>query len=415
MLNTLPFEIIQLIVHNLAPSDLPSFRLVCRKLSGASLNRFGHQSFSTIDTDLSPASLQRLRKISKTKYFAPCVECLHIYHPQGMLGQGSFLQRHQSGFLKPDVRYIESLQTCLVHDLFNCRSFSFILDEYGSSNDNEYLTPIDALGLFLSIVATTKLPMKALIIQGKRGRLDTRRSQMHLIQDSQLQAVCSHLEELSLNYGVTPFDYGWVLSLLTCATKLQTLSMSFHDRTTTFMGRLHLAHFPSKLQRLELVAMCATFEAITGILLHHQHTLRSLSLKHAIVVEGARWATVFNSLIGRFSGLRELSLLDLVEKPFGTNVAGVTFSQLASSVMLPSTEVRSRGEDYLKSDEFTIRSVKDPVKLSYWGPTQTVVGVNYCGPEVDLLLGILAETAGTKWTNLRNDNALGASRLGIPS
>jgi len=156
-LPTLPIEVVELIAHALEPNQLFSLRLVCKQLHQKTLHPFG-TCFTTIRTDLSRKSLQKLQAVSENAQLQQHVQILLVIKGEDdTLGRGFQWHRHSSGHTEAPLPGLEKLQDILVHNLPNCRSFH-IRSLGGSDDESNDLTPSDAIAIILSIVAIPAYP-----------------------------------------------------------------------------------------------------------------------------------------------------------------------------------------------------------------------------------------------------------------
>ena len=394
---TLVIEIIELIATFVELADLRSLRLVCRELNRKTLNSFGLANFATIQTDLSYKSLERIRSISNSEHFATHVQCLHVKDsPDGIIGQGFDWGRHFSGCLAENLNGTDLLRDLLSQRLLNCRSFLiYSYDEYEPRHDTDRLVPSDAVGLILSIVAEADLALQSFTIHSShngKGRLDTPRLQMPLSQTPRFVKAWSQIKELVLDYAITSDQWNWVLHLISSVLKLRKLSLGFYEGDTSFMQRLSSLHELNRLEELRLGSARVTVDAITSLLLKNCDTLHSLYLQYTALDDEGKWSTVLENMKGQFPQLQNIVLFWLKQ---GTNNGRTIFSKLLKYPVIPRSEVRGPN-DRLKYDSRRIESMKDPIRLRYWGIGQMVVGVEYHGKETDQALSALVDTVETK-------------------
>ncbi|MCJ1241677.1 hypothetical protein MMC14_009683, partial [Varicellaria rhodocarpa] len=117
-LSTLPTELVELVAGNLRHEDLLSLRLVCQSVSEKISRPFGQAWFSTLKTDLSYHSLQKLKRVAEHVRIRHCVRDLLISgHFASVLERefGTDLPwtRSSSGYLIPSSPAIETLRTTL--------------------------------------------------------------------------------------------------------------------------------------------------------------------------------------------------------------------------------------------------------------------------------------------------------------
>ena len=393
---TLAIELIELIATFIDLADLRSLRLVCGELNRKTLSSFGLANFATLQTDLSPRSLERIQSILNFEYLAVHVQSLSVkQNPDGIIGQGFDWPRHLSGCLAENSN-IDPLRDILSRRLLNCRSF-FIhsYDEYEPRHDTDRLVPSDVFGLILSIVAEADISIRSFTIQSSHhgnGRLDTTRLQMPLSQTTKFVGAWSQIKELVLDYAITSDQWDWVLHLISSASRLRKLSLGFYEGDTSFMQRLSSLHDLNRLEELRLGSARTTGDAIRSVLLQNRDTLHSLSLQHTTLDDEGKWSMMFKNMESQFPQLQNLVLFWLRE---GTNHSRVIFSKLLRYPVISGSEVRSP-QNRLKCDSRRIELMEDPIRLKYWGIGKMVVGIEYHGKEIDIVLSAIADTVETE-------------------
>ncbi len=394
---TLAVEIIELISAFSDPADLRSLRLVCRELNRKTLHYFGLANFATVQTDLSRDSLQRIQNISESEHLAVHVQCLHIKHADdGRLGRGLDWCPHQWNSLTNQFGGADVLRDVLVKNLLKYRSFHInSYDEYQPHRETDSLIPSDALGIVMSLVAEADLALRSFTVESTHngnGRLDTQRLQMPLSRTPRFTAAWSHIEELVLNFAMTSDQYDWILLLISSGPRLRNLSLVFHDASSSFIERLVSLHSLHRLEDLSLRSAHMTVENISTLLLNNRETLNSLSLRHTIIEDGGKWATVLETMEGQFPRLENLLLFWLKEQPANRRVV---FSNLTRHPVVPGSEDYRPGDNRLRYDSHLLESMEMPIRLIYWGGGRRVVGVEYRGTGIDHVLSALADTAET--------------------
>lgn len=226
-LPSLHIEVVELIAHALEPNELFSPRLVCKVLRQKTLHAFG-TCFTTIGTDLSRNSLQKLRVVSENAQLKQHVQTLLIRKGEDdTLGQGFQWHRHPADHTEAPLPGFEELQDILVHNLPNCRSFH-IRNPGGSGEESDDLTPSDVIAIVLSIVAHTSLPVDSFIVDFGSGYIDARRLQMWQYRQPLFRSGWSHVQELSLVQSLmTSETFDWAIGLIVHATSLRKLSLGF--------------------------------------------------------------------------------------------------------------------------------------------------------------------------------------------
>ena len=132
-LPTLSTEIVELLSTFLPLTDLRSFRFVCRAINDKTLRHFALTNFTTVKTDLSRSSLQRLQGISGVEQLASHVQRLRIgyrdyWEDDRKLGEGFNWSRDQWGILEDHLEGLGVLKTVLFDKLPKCRSIH--IDSY---------------------------------------------------------------------------------------------------------------------------------------------------------------------------------------------------------------------------------------------------------------------------------------------
>ncbi len=293
---TLALEVIELITSFVELADLRSLRLVCRKLCRKTINTFGRANFTTLQTDLSRQSLERIQNVSKSG-FAVHGKFLSIKESlEGILGQGLDWPRHSSGCLAENLN-INLLRDALSQRLLNCRSFLIdSYDEYKPRHDTDRLVSSDAVGLILSIIAEADLAVHSFTVQSihfGQGRLDTPRLQMPITQTPNFGKAWSQIEELVLDYAITSDQYSSMLHLISLAPRVRKLSLGFFEADASFVQRLSSSHQLNRLEELRLQGAMVTVDTVTSLLLQNRDTLHSLSLQFTALHDEDKWSTVF--------------------------------------------------------------------------------------------------------------------------
>ncbi len=81
----------------------------------------------------------------------------------------------------------------------------------------------------------------------------------------------------------------------------------------------------------------------------------------------------------------------------GTNDVRTIFSKLMKYPVVPGSRVPAANRR-LKYGSRRIESVKEPIRLRYWGAKVEVVGAEYHGKGMDQVLSALADTVETEIT-----------------
>ena len=397
ILPTLSTEIVELLSTFLTLADLRSFRFVCRAINRKTLHHFAITNFATVQTDLSRSSLQRLRGISEVEQLASHVQCLRIIYREddGKLGEGYNWSRDRWGNLDDQLEGLGLLRTVLFDKLLKCRSIRIdSYDEYEPRQETDFLIPSHAVGLILSFVAAG-LALRSFTIGSSHegsGRLDTNGVQISLSYTPLFIAAWSQIEELRLDYAMTSDQYDWILHLLSSAPRLRSLSLGFHDTSSSFMEQLGSLHSLNQLEALSIRAAHMTVGSISTLLLQNRETLRSLSFQHTSIEDGGKWAVVLDIIKGQMPELKSLSFFWLKQQPSNRRV---NFSTMTRYPVIPGSEDRRPGDNRLRFDSHKLDAVEEPIRFRYWGARQSVVGVEYHGGKIEHVLSALAEAAET--------------------
>ena len=395
ILPTLSPEIVELLSTFLPLADLRSFRCVCRAINKKTLRRFALTHFTTMQTDLSRSSLQRLRGISDVEQLASRVQCLRIVHSEddGRLGKGLNWSRDQWCNLEDRAEGFGLLRTTLFDKLLNCRSIRIdSYDEYDPLRETNSLIPSQVVGLILSLVAAGLALTSFAIVSSYdgSGRLDMKGLQMYLSYTSPFITAWSQIEELSLDYGMTADQLDWALHLVSSAPRLRSLSLGFHEASSSFMEELSSLCSLQQLESLSIRAAHMTVGSISTLLLQNCETLRSLSLQHTCIDRGT-WAVLLDVIKNQMPHLKDLYLFWLKEQLPNRRV---NFSTMTRYPVVPGSEDRRTGDHRLRFDSHKLDLVENPIRLRYWGIVrQSVVGVEYHGAGVEHVLSALAEAA----------------------
>lgn len=376
-LPTLPIEIVELIAQALESNELFSLRLVCKVLLHKTLHPFG-TCFTTIGTDLSRKSLQKLRAVSENAQLERRVQTLLIRKGEdNTLGRGFQWHRHSSGHTEGPLLGLEELQDILVHNLPNCRSFH-IRSPGGSDEESDGLTPSDAIAIILRIVAHTSLPVNSFIVDFQYGYIDAKRLQMWQYRQPLFRSGWSHVQELSLAQSLmTSETFDWAIGLILHATSLRKLSLGFgFDRSASFIERLGSSNALYGLVSFSLTSTnIASDGQLRELVVRSRQSLRALSFRHVCIESGSDWPTVLGLLRGQFPSLEKFSVYWLVH--YGRESGNhVMFPTLSSDPVVPGSGGR----------RLTLAWKK-------WKGERRVFGADYQGPGVDKALEMLVKAA----------------------
>jgi hypothetical protein len=381
----LPVEVIDFVAGSLEPTDLFSLRFVCRELNLKTLHYFGRTHFSTVRTNLTSQSLQKLHDISEKKHLRDHVQTLFIKESDGYgqrdLGEGFYWPRHPSGCLQAPLVGVERLRDILVNDLVQCKSFRI----HGHGGTNEYksdrLDPIDAVGIILAIIAETSLPVKSFFMDfhnHNTGSVDAKQLQMDLYRQPQFRKAWAHLEELRLELTMKSDTFDWAMDLLSHAPSLRKLSMNFSSGffASFFSRSVSFSHIFTGLQDLRLGHAWVKVETLSSLLLHSRDSLRALSFWFVNIESGGTWATVLSDLRNILPHLESISIFWSMEWEHSeSRTPYVMFPTLHENPVVPGTQGR----------EFQLRYKK-------WKGERRVFGASYHGPGTGVALEILAKS-----------------------
>lgn len=397
ILSILTTEILALFFIFLTLDDLRFFRFVCRAINSKILHRFALANFTIIQTDLSPSSLQRLRDISEIEQLASHVQCLRIVHNANdeKLDKGFNWSRDQWDNLKNHFEGLVSLKTVFVDKLLKCRLIRInSYDEYESRQKINFLIFSQTVKFILSFVVVG-LVLRSFTIRSSHEnseRLNTKGLQTSRSYTSLFVAAWSQIKEFRLNYAMTFDQYDWILHFVSSASRLRTLFLRFHDTSSFFMKQLGFLLSLNQLEALTIRAAHMTVGSIEMLLLQNRKTFRSLFFRHTSLENGDKWAVVLKTIKDQMPKMKNLSFFWLKKQPSNHRV---NFFTMIRYSVVSKFENRRLGDNRLKFDSHQLDSVKESVKLRYWGARSSVVKVEYQGAEIEHVLSAFAEAAET--------------------
>lgn len=383
-LPTLTTELVEHISHLLGPADISSLRLVCRRLYQQSLRSFG-ALFTTIRTDLSLKSLQKLQVISEDNNLRLHVQKLLIKQGEaGKLGQGFEWHRHSLGHLHELLPGFEKLHNLLAHSLPNCRSFH-IYSPGGTEDESDALSPSDVIALILRIVppisidTSKSLPVKSLIVDFSSrgtGTINMKRLQMSQYRQPTFRNAWAPVQELVLEQSLTPESFDWEMDLTFNATRLRKLSLDFgFDQSGPFVERLcHVTSLHS-LESLKLARANTSVDNLSRLIERSHDTLRVLSLRHISIQRLSDWPLALGQLKKHAPLLQKVSIQWLAA--YGDEF----YHRMRFPSILTDTVFSELG-----GRSFTMTTKK-------WKGERRVFGVDYQGPEVEKALKMLVKAA----------------------
>ena len=411
-----PTEIVEIIARDLQRRELCSFRLVCRDLYLKSLWIFA-QRHSTVKTDLSAQSVQKLVEMSNSAYLAPRIRTFHIQaDEEGYLGRGFEWRRNTSGgFLDPLPGATGMLRDILKNKFVNCRSFQ--IDSYGrisKQKESGWLKPADVIALMCFIVVNANLHIKSLTVGGQNEPPLLSSEIPDWLSPVHFQSLCLHREKenqetllpwrslisLILRFGLTTEHHGWALRLLKNAPSIRQLwlRLDLEEYGTFFPLFAALGPFYS-LECLSLDVITLNGTAFSRFLLQHGNKLRCLALRYVQLAPdsingdaGTSWETVFRDMIGQMHGLERFAVRWLWEvKDWRSAIVFPSLSAEDSYPVLPGSEERVTGIADLGADARVVAGLESPIHVRYqfirWG--KWIYGVEYEGKQMDGFLSLL--------------------------
>ena len=380
ILPTLATELVEILSHCLERTDLLSLRLVCKVLYQKSLCTFG-ALLTTIRTDLSQTSLQRLRALSTHDLRLYVKRLLIEPGDNGKFGQSLQWHRHSSAHLDVLSPGPQMLEHLLVHDLPNCRSLH-IRSPGGTEDESETLTNSDVVGLVLLLVPSfpTTSPVNSFIVDTRAhgdSFLDAKKLPMAQLRQPSFFHAWAHVRELVLEQSLTHEKFAWSLNLILHATRLRVLSLDlgFHQ-SEAFVERLCAAESALRsLESLSLARSHMTVAHLSQLIEQCSGTLRALSLQHLSISRFGDWPIVLGQLKSHAPLLESISVHWLSAHGDEPG-AHVKFPGLVSDHIVPGSEGRS----------VTWTTKK-------WKGEKRGFGVNYRGPGVGKALEMLVREA----------------------
>ena len=385
-LPALATELVELIACWLGPADLCSLRLVCKSLRQKSIRLFG-ACFTTVRTDLSQKSLQKLQEISEDDNLRLYVQKLLIkQNEHEKLGQGFQWHRHSSGYLEAPLPGLEKLQYLLAHNLPNCRSFNIY--GCGPKNKPDAFTPTDVVALilrmvpFLSIEASNSLPVKSFIMDCASPTvawtpcgdiIDAKRLQMWQYRQTSFREAWAHIQELVLHHFLGPGTLDWGIDLILDATNLRKLSVNVGPSSHQFLERLCQVTSLYSLESFELACAHTSVEILSRLIERLHDPLRVFSLSKICLERLTDWPFVLERLGKQAPFLHSISICELSTPDFDASQI-ITFSSLIIDPVVPESGGR----------KFTL------TKDQTWGE---IFGVEYQGPRADKALDKLVKAA----------------------
>jgi hypothetical protein len=380
---TLAVELIELIANDVEGEGLLNLRLTCRALQKKTFHSFARRFFTSIKTDLSDDSLQRVDALSQHEALRPYVQGLAFMLQNG-IGRGLVLDRYPWGSLSApmEVEAIRRLRDNLINKLTKCRSF-FIFCRYPEGHpDMNRVTITDAVAVFFALIIDAQLPVSSfhLIYANKFSRtliMDMRRLPKSLYRQPEFKMVWSNLQKLSLEQYLTLDNFGFLLELILSAPNLRTLLLNLgsHDLACEFMHELAETATFSQLKEFALFRTLVRAPDIIKMLGHVRGTLSNLTLYHVSLASGDNWTSVLRELSRDFPSLTSISLYYLWTNAPTKEV--LSFPDLQKAPIIHDSPCQRLHMLYAE------RPIKSPA----------VLGVEYSGPKIPQVLSLLQTTA----------------------
>ncbi len=382
-LPNLPVEVIEAITDQLNPPNLLSLRLSCKEINQKIFHRFGQAYFTTFITGLTRDNLQKLQSISKNEQFRHFVQSLVINAGYYDLGRGFYWHRlegrDRSGCVNTGLSSGVQMLQDILKGMTNCKSFH--IHNLGGMEDNtEYLLPSDAIGIILSVVAETGLPIKSFVVDFRNrgsGSVNAERLQMSLFQRPTFKNAWKTVEELRLEFSLASETFDWAKDLVLHTTSLKKLALHFNfDQSTSFISNLvAFPHVFQGLQEFKLGCANVTVNMLSSMLIDSRANLRVLSFWHVYLQQGT-WVAVLEQLRGSLPLLESINV-DYPKEYSNEEIVHIQFPALEDNRVIPGSNGR----------QFELRYKK-------WKGQKRVWGASYRGRlGMDKALEILAESA----------------------
>lgn len=380
---TLAVELVELIANDLEGDGLLALRLTCRELQKKTFHCFARRFFTSIKTDLSDDSLQRVDALSQHQALRPYVQGLAFMLQNGV-GRGLVWDRHPWGSLSApmEVEAIRRLRDNLINKLTNCRSF-FIFCRYPEGHpDMSRVTITDAVAVFFALIVDAQLPVSSfhLIYANKFSRtliMDMRRLPKLLYRQPEFKVVWSNLQKLSLEQYLTLDNFGFLLELILSAPNLKTLLLNLgsHDLACEFMHELAETATFSQLQELALFRTLVRAPDLIKLLKRLRKNLATVTFYHVSLAQDDNWTSILKELSRDFTALTSISLYYLWTSAPTKEV--LSFPDLQKAPMI----CESPGQ------RLHMLYAENPIK------SHSVLGVEYSGPKVPQVLSLLQTAA----------------------
>ncbi|PLB44242.1 hypothetical protein P170DRAFT_467962 [Aspergillus steynii IBT 23096] len=313
----LPMEMIELIAGFLSPIDLSHLRSTCRTLCAKTMYKFGQTCLSTVHTDLSYLSLQRLYELSQNVEFRPHVCGLRISAlPGTVLGDGfCWTRASRTGVLElphlqPGVRALRRA----LHYLPKCTTFIVCIEHHDNSINRykpAYLGPSDVITIILDSVAKTDLSVTSFHIDLKTNRprgafLDSSRLLTECISKHIFMRNWASVRTLQLHHSVDSRGVAqWATQLIQRSHCLNKLDIDFDlgSKAGIMIRDLSKSKLLAPIRDLRLSSPSSLKGAdLLALLRRFCKCLRTLYLHH-VFIRGLAWREIITALKDEFPDL----------------------------------------------------------------------------------------------------------------
>lgn len=342
----LPPELVELVAIHSDCSSNCSLRETCRWISQCTFQFFTSSCLpiTTVNTDLSSASLRKFQTLSNTPELAPRVKKIVFHSPKGKDFAHDIDWKRKSpdqDELLPLEYYVDRRHDLRVGDLYldinqhqiqqwrgmlgrlkNCTDFEI---HHGYSENSyktdEFLEPIDAIMLVFSMIMDTGLTMRSFCLScsPKNPESDTFRRGINNCRATyrsnftmryEFYRVWAKLESFTVKEGVLgQHDWDYLQELLRRTPRLQTLDVDFSwSKKSCFF--LEPASFKSDrfhLKSLYLSQMtAANSHDIIEVLEPHRQSLQNITIR-GLSLQADGYRNFIKALSRGFPALKEVS------------------------------------------------------------------------------------------------------------
>jgi len=393
----LPGELIENICQNLDSASLCFLRLVCKALDDKCFQSWAKQCFTTVRTDFSSDSLERLEAIASTEVVRQQVQTLFIQSTyRGDFGAKLPWFRNEDGHLLNSQPSTHALRIILCQRLPNCRSF-YIHGPNDEANERINITTTEMTTLILNLIAETGLNIRSFSVDLKgdhpsstshgSGWLSGPRLQSSLIRHGErFREGWAYLRSLHLHIDIKSETARWTCDLVQLAPNLKSLSLTFDYAEEEACRKTISLNLPP-LQELCLRSAYLTEKVLLRFLDSSRLSLQALKLRFihldASLDAGGTWGSVLQGLSEDFAQLKSISLFgihrirSIIEMPGSSpERSRVFFTPLAQDARIPNTQ----GEHF----DLTMKKIRQKPR---------VIGVSYQGNHMREALTMLEESA----------------------